>query len=442
MKTESYLTPLDNVARIPTHEGFALQNFDYSTKVKIATEQAMSSKWHNWNRKIKQGPWELGFKHSYITLAGIQNPPYAFLRNGKFHEQDLVNVTWWETGEYKTSNGVSAILRAGDGAADWDSTMYNSILVKEMKAFVEEHLRNQPEEPFFTYLALGSVHKPHTPPLKYLDGTSIAGQHDTKHMDVLKEMDKVVGSVVDVLKKQNVLEDTIIVFASDNGGLNHSVKAGHNSSGPLRDFKGSVYEGGHTIPLIMRWDNGMLPKGEKRTHLMGLNDIFATLADMAKIPIPYGQASDSISYASYAKDANNRIGLRQYLGIWKFMKSSHTHSALRKGSMKLVFHSKTKVVELYDLSQDISEENNVANQYPGLVKEMKAYLHQIGPCYDNPRRFEVKFTWAKSKQYRTCTWFSRRKNMRCRYNQDAILNCGKTCAIHERFCEDKFVELA
>jgi arylsulfatase A len=114
-------------------------------------------------------------------------------------------------------------------------------------------------------------------------------------------MDKVVGSLIQMLEEKDVIEDTIIVFASDNGGLGTNVtndlEFGHLPSGPLREEKGSIYEGGHRISITIRWDNGMIPKGEKRPHMVGLNDLFATLTDFANITVPYGQASDSVSFA-------------------------------------------------------------------------------------------------------------------------------------------------
>ena len=138
--------------------------------------------------------------------------------------------------------GLSKIDRPGEGHEEWDSSAYNMILVSETEKFIDEHLQSNSSQPFITYVALGAVHIPHSPPDRYLDGTPIAGQHATPHLDVLSELDKVVGSLIEQLEKRNILEDTIIIFTSDNGGLgnsNNSVKAGHYSGGPLRAEKQS-----------------------------------------------------------------------------------------------------------------------------------------------------------------------------------------------------------
>ena len=138
-----------------------------------------------------------------------------FLRDGKF--EDLSNITMWQQRAYDMPFGKSIIGKAGDGSPNWDSTAYNMLLVNETARFLDDHLENRPDDPFFTYIALGSVHTPHSPPTIYMDGTPVAGEYGTAHMDVLGEMDMAVGSVVQHLEKRGLLDDTIVVFTSDNG---------------------------------------------------------------------------------------------------------------------------------------------------------------------------------------------------------------------------------
>ena len=207
-------------------------------------------------------------------------------------------------------HGMSIIGRSGEGSDDWDSTAYNMILVNETEKFLDEHLENNSEKPFFTYVSLGSVHGPHSPPYEYIDGTPIAGQHETSHLDLLDELDKVVGSLVSMLDERKLTNNTIIIFTSDNGGSNadetSSEAVGHLSAGPLREGKATIYEGGTRIPMTFRWDK-MIPKGETRSsHFVGLNDIYATLCDLVGIRKPNRfQAVDSISFANYMLNNNN-----------------------------------------------------------------------------------------------------------------------------------------
>lgn len=244
-------------------------------------------------------------------------------------------------------------------------------------------------------------------------------------MDVLKEMDKVVGSVLDVLKDEDILRNTIVVFASDNGGINTSFKFGHFSNRFLRGQKGSIHEGGHRIPLMIRWDDGPIPSGQKKPYLVGLNDLFTTLCDLVEIEVPDGQAVDSVSFAGRLIE-NKPNGPRLYLGTWRYIGSDHTHSALRKGPMKLIYSHKNKSTELYDLSKDLWEKRDISKKYPKLVEEMKAHLRRIGPCFDRSGRFRSNFV--------SCLWFRKNKK-RCDMNYDAQIRCGKTCAISPLACE-------
>ena len=171
-------------------------------------------------------------------------------------EIDVEDAVFWEKGNHTARLGQSSIKASGEGQSDWDSTAYNMILVNETEAFLDDHMVNRADDPFFAYVALGSVHIPHSPPDKYIDGSRVAGELPNGHLDILYEMDKVVGSLLEMLEARNMTEDTIIVFTSDNGGLGrkhaNSWEYGHESNGILRGKKGEIYEGGTRVPMIIR----------------------------------------------------------------------------------------------------------------------------------------------------------------------------------------------
>ena len=113
------------------------------------------------------------------------------------------------------------------------------------------------------------------------------------HLDMLHEVDLVVGSLVSAMEERLIMNDTIIIFTSDNGGLAKSQQFSHYTNGILRGNKGQIWEGGHRVPMIWRYD-GVFPENETRENLIGLNDVFATLCEIAGVDIPYGSAYDSI----------------------------------------------------------------------------------------------------------------------------------------------------
>jgi hypothetical protein len=293
----------------------------------------LSSDQHDWTEPLIEGPQEIGFDKSRITFQGIQGGPYSFFRNG-YLETVKKDVKMWEPGEYPMPQGTSIIQKGwrGEGDISWDSSAYNMILVNETKAFLDDHLNNRKDDPFFVHVALGTAHIPHSPPNFFIDGTPVNGTYATRHLDMLHELDKVVGSLVTEIEDRNMADNTIIVFTSDNGGLGtkHGSHAyGHSPSGPLKGAKGKVWEGGHRVPMIMRYDNHF-PVNERRNRLLGLHDIYATLIELAGLSVPYGSAYDSISFADYLYSEDATQNLRESLGTWEKSKAA----AIRVGEMK------------------------------------------------------------------------------------------------------------
>ena len=176
-------------------------------------DKILTSPLHNWTLPLEQGARSLGFESSYITSKGIQGPPYTFFRDDYLSTTKVKN---WKKGRYRMPHGQSKINTSGQGSPDWDSTAYNMILVNETEKFLDSVVGS--EKPFFSYVALGAVHVPFTPPDKYIDGDRIAGRHPTYHMDMIYEVDKVVGSIVKALEDRKMVENTLIIFTSDNGG--------------------------------------------------------------------------------------------------------------------------------------------------------------------------------------------------------------------------------
>ena len=423
------------IAKVPTKSGVNLTDAsvdDNSLWGMKKTLIPLTNEIHDWSQPLEDGPNQLGFDTSYISMSGIQRPPFVFFRdevidlpNWNRTEPIKEHVFFWRKNNYETPTGITKITaQGGEGSKVWDSAAYNMIVVNETEKFIDQHLSiNGQDKPFFAYVPLGAAHKPHCPPYNYLDGTPIDGTHETAHMDVLAELDKVVGSLIQMLDNRQVLEDTIVVFTSDNGGSDASELYNHFSSGPLRGHKGSVYEGGHRIPLTIRWDNGGIPKGESRTSLIGLNDMFATLCDLAGVEVPAKQALDSVSFANYARDNQNITGLRSSLGVWTYDKVLKKE-AIRQGKWKLIHDYQSDKFELYNMKSDKRERRNVFNKNERLKKlgnKMFSNLKKISPCYDKLGYFPV------GDMTQNCAWFMENQD-RCYQHIEGIYNCRKTCA--------------
>lgn len=201
---------------------------------------------HDWSLPLQQGPGDIGFEKSYITAAGIQSAPYAFFRDDHL-EISPSDVKYWDGGQYPMESGTSIIVKRkhGEGDPNWDSSAYDMILVNETEKFVKNHVAHDSDKPFFAYIALGAVHGPHSPADVYLDGSQIKDKYPTEHLDMLGAMDKAVGSIVSIIEDHNLADNTIIMFTSDNGGLNkaNTVETGHLTGGKLRGHKRDIWEG-------------------------------------------------------------------------------------------------------------------------------------------------------------------------------------------------------
>ena len=250
-------------------------------------------------------------------------------------------------------------------------------------------------------------------------------------------MDKAAGSIVSMIEEKGLANETIIIFTSDNGGLSSSKDTGHLTSGPLRGEKNNIWEGGHRVPLIMRYDF-KFPAGKKRNRMVGLNDIYATICELVGIEVPVGSAQDSLSFANYIKNSNNKNGLREYLGMFQVNPMQDWQLAIRKGHLKVIHTPHNNTYEAYNLKHDISESKNIVDVPTVAVKipEMLEKLKAIGPCPDKNR--DGRFTIALIGKRRTCQWF-RNKKHRCEIHVEGHLYCPSVCKKFYRICQKKMM---
>jgi arylsulfatase A len=192
---------------------------------------------------------------------------------------------------------------------------------------------------------------------------------------MVTELDDYVGELLAKLKELGVEKNTIVIFASDNGP---HLEAGadpdyFNSNGELRGYKRDFYEGGIRTPMLVRWP-GKIKAGSKSTHISAFWDILPTFADIAGAKIP--ENIDGISFLPTLLGKKQK--LHEYL-FWEFHEQGGK-MAVRMGNWKAVKLNLDKTpqgdTELYDLSKDISESNNVAYANPEIVKKMEELMIQ------------------------------------------------------------------
>ena len=307
------------------------------------------------------GPKDLGFDYSYTAQSGIQGPPFAFFENDRLTVAET-GLSHLAPGEYQTDSGISVIPNAKGyrptgwwGANDWRSHEFEGQLLYGLLDYLEEWNGSIERSPFFIYYAPSAVHEPHSPPDQFL-GKSVRGQTSTRHLDMVLHLDMVVGEILAHLREHDLIDNTVLIFTSDNGGLDHSMKAGHRSSGAFRGFKGTAWEGGHRVPLLISWPDGNIPASGTVETLTGLQDVFMTLSEVIGANLPLGQARDSISLLGEL--TGSQAPHRKEMMFQASKKVGRL--AFRSGELKLITNLNMEPVELYDLGVDLSEQNNLA----------------------------------------------------------------------------------
>lgn len=193
---------------------------------------------------------------------------------------------------------------------------------------------------------------------------------------MVSRLDAYVGEVRALLDELGITEQTIVIFTSDNGGQGGGKDRAWGrmtdffaGNGPLRGYKGTFYEGGLRVPFIARWP-GKTVQGSVTNHITGFQDLLPTCCEIAGIETP--AVTDGISLVPLLTGDGEQI---DHLGLyWEYHTRKGIGRAARMGRWKSVQSEPTDPVELYDLTRDLGESTNVADDHPALVREITAFM--------------------------------------------------------------------
>lgn len=256
------------------------------------------------------------------------------------------------------------------------------LMIEEAKHFIRENEHN----PFFLYYPTPIPHLalqvPEDSIEPYLgqwddppyDGTSGYLPHEnprSAYGGMITRMDQHIGEMLQTLDDCDLTDDTLVIFTSDNGAtfLRGPDTRFFESNGPLRNWKGSLYEGGIRVPLIARWP-GRIPAGTTSNHICAFWDLFATLAEAAG-----GQAPEQHDGISIMPALQNEPDQPQHDYLYWEFPSYRGQQAIRMGRWKgirtnLFRQDADHSLQLYDLETDIGEQNNLAEHHPEIVQTM------------------------------------------------------------------------
>jgi arylsulfatase A-like enzyme len=385
---------------------------------KAGYNTAVIGKWHlglgdakgaDWNGEIAPGPLEIGFNYSFLIPATGDRVPCVFVENHhvvNLDRNDPIKVSYTgpldpnaPTGKKNPEllkmypshghdmtivNGVSRIgYMTGGNAALWRDEDFANILVQKATAYINQQKNNS----FFLYFSTHDIHVPRMPNERFV-GKSGMGPRG----DVLLQLDWTVGQIEEVLKKNGLLENTLIIFTSDNGQViddgykDEAVEklGNHKPAGIFRGGKYSAFEAGTRVPFIVSW-KGKVKQGKVNNALFSQIDLYASLANLAGLTVEAGQAPDSKNHLPVLLNKNRQS--REYLieqslhstlslivGDWKYIEPSTKPTINKDTNTELGNYPKP---QLYNLAADPSETKNLIEVYPAKVNEMKLMLDKI-----------------------------------------------------------------
>ena len=326
-------------------------------------------KWHlGGGRDIGEAPMitEYGFDESYTQFEGLG--PRALMKED-------------------TARLASQSAALGNGPVEW---LPKSSLTERYVSKALDFIERSEDRPWFVQLWLDDVHDPWHPNPAQLQAVRGKGD-DTDEEDlfaVLAAMDGQIGRLVDTLRASGELNDTLIVLTGDNGptGAPRYYKNGATPPGDASIFrgrKGSLYEGGVRLPLIVHWPQGIAPgKRDDQTVANGV-DLFPTLAQLAGAKVPADVDGVSLASAWGGQPLGSRPDIfYAYGGFGVPGKSPRPHRdsdvsppfAIRAGDWKLLARGDGTQAELYNLATDPSESRNVAQDNPQIAAELTRKL--------------------------------------------------------------------
>jgi arylsulfatase A-like enzyme len=290
---------------------------------------------------------QYGFTEAFSLYADEGAPGIVEHRHDLFWEEHI-----WDMGR----QGPSAITRNGGPIAE---TRYlTDAIVEETKRFVSDARTRG--RPFFAYLPFSAPHTPFQARSEdFLAVRGAADHNERVYLAMIRRLDWAVGELVRHLDAQGMLDDTLIVFTSDNGGAAYT---GATDNGPLRGGKFTQFEGGLAVPLIVAQRGALAPETVRQPVM--LTDLFATIVHRCGLQLPSDRTYDSVDLLD-AKGSQPERSL-----FWR----SEFNRAVRSGAWKLIQNRRDGQVLLFDLTEDPGERHDLAQDRPAVVADLLAEL--------------------------------------------------------------------
>lgn len=388
-------------------------------------QTAIIGKWHlglgngnvNWNQLVSPGPNEVGFDYSYILAATQDRVPTVYIEDGNvvgldpndpievsykknfegeptgLDNPELLTMKWHHGHNSSIVNGIPRIgYMKGGEAAKWSDIDMADHFLNGIQKYIKDHK----DQPFFLYYPMQQPHVPRTPHPRF-EGLSELGPRG----DAIVEADWCLGELKKTLEAEGILENTLIIFSSDNGPVlndgyydDSDVKNGdHMPAGPYRGGKYSLFEAGTRVPFFTYW-KGKIQPGVSDAMVSQL-DIFSSLAQLVGSEVRTNDSQPLLDLFLGQSD----------VGRNEMVLEATSRTAFKKGDWVMIPPYKGPAVnknvqielgnnsdfQLYNLAEDVGQQNNLAEQQPEKLQEMLTAFESIrGKGYGKTEKLELK----------------------------------------------------
>ncbi|MCE9556224.1 MAG: arylsulfatase [Planctomycetes bacterium] len=376
--------------------GFGKWHLGWTWATKEGQAKAVGPGWKDrvdFNKPITHGPITRGFDY-FFGMVGATPTDDALIENDR-------PLYWQGKDKMPSIAGVPAKM-----LNPWQNSNSLPMLTEKVDWYIREHHKEHPKQPMFIYFALTAPHMPIIPTEEFVGKTK-----GGIVCDFVAQLDSTVGRVLQALKDTGQVDNTLIVFSSDNGSpcyadpqsktFSIQERYHHDPSRPWRGMKGDIWEGGHRVPFVARWP-GHIPAGTVSNEIVSLVDLYATSAAITGAMLPPNAAEDSYNILPALLNQPRSKPIREatihHALIGTF--------AIRQGDWKLCTSlgsggfSDPQVVlkpqpgeptggQLYNLAEDPGEKNNIYDKHPEIVARLSALLKK----YQDEGRSAPHLSW-------------------------------------------------
>jgi arylsulfatase A-like enzyme len=329
------------------------------------------------------GPRSVGFDYHFGVPNNIDWRPKVYIEN-----EEIWGLRSKGTAPYGRSSYKGQAYHGYD-APQRVTTKVVEDLNNKAREWIFKNVREDPDKPFFLYFAQVAIHNPIAPAEK-LRGSSNCGPYG----DYIHDLDCSVGEIMDALAYAGVLDNTLVIFTSDNGGdigqieEQQAREAGLRNNGVFRGDKHLIWEGGFRVPFIARWP-GRIEEGAVTDRMVNLVDVFATVQELisGEVLPPTEAGADSYSFYDELIGERKVSSLRPHMvinnvrgvlairkGPWKYIEGVSA-APLSEGARKNL--ASELEPQLYNLETDISESENRIGEFPKIYEDLQLTLDNI-----------------------------------------------------------------